>query len=76
MLSNLRTEVRVNEVNYAIEDYLQLLTTYSPCIALDPASRHDLLESLRAVLAKNCVTQMPLSYQSVFQILDRSLPKL
>jgi SAM-dependent methyltransferase len=76
LFSNLRTEVWVNEVDYAIDDYLQLLTTYSPCIALDPESRHELLESLRAVLSQNCSTQMPLSYQSVFQILDLSLPKL
>ncbi|WP_310416737.1 class I SAM-dependent methyltransferase [Chamaesiphon sp. OTE_8_metabat_110] len=75
LFSNLRTEVRVNEVNYAIDDYLQLLTTYSPCIALAPESRHELSESLRAVLAQNCGTQMQLSYQSVFQILDRSLPE-
>jgi SAM-dependent methyltransferase len=84
LFSNLQTEVRTNEVNYAIDDYLQLLTTYSPCIALAPASRHQLLESLRAVLAQKCGNQMPLSYQSVFHILvgvaspleNRSLPNL
>ena len=83
LFSNLQTEVRVNEVDYSSDDYLQLLTTYSPCIALAPESRHELLESLRAVLSKKCGTQMPLSYQSVFQILvgvaspleNRSLPK-
>ncbi|WP_310487626.1 class I SAM-dependent methyltransferase [Chamaesiphon sp. VAR_69_metabat_338] len=69
LFSNFRMGVESIEVNYAIDDYLQLLTTYSPCIALDPTSRHELLESLRAVLAQNCGPQMPLSYQSVFHVL-------
>ncbi len=76
LFGNLRTEVQVNEVNYSIDNYLQLLTTYSPCIALSPEIRHELLERLRAVLTKKCGTQMPLSYQSIFQIFERSLPKL
>jgi SAM-dependent methyltransferase len=73
LFSNLRAESQVNEVNYAIDDYLQLLTTYSPCIALTPDRRAELLDRLRARLAQICGTQMPLSYQSVFHILDRSL---
>lgn len=56
------------EVNYSIEDYLQLLTTYSPCIALSPEQRHDLLGKLRQVLAQNCGEQIPLSYLSIFHI--------
>jgi SAM-dependent methyltransferase len=73
LFSNLRAESQVNEVNYAIDDYLQLLTTYSPCIALTPDRRAELLDSLRAILERICGNQMPLSYQSVFHILDRSL---
>jgi SAM-dependent methyltransferase len=72
LFGNLRTGVESSEVNYAIDDYLQLLTTYSPCIALAPETRHELLANLRAVIAQNCGTQMPLSYQSVFHLLDRN----
>lgn len=75
LFSNLRTESQVNEVDYPIDDYLQLLTTYSPCIALAPDRRSELLDNLRARLAQIFGNQMPLSYQSVFQILDRSVPK-
>ncbi len=56
------------EVDYPIEDYLQLLTTYSPCIALSPPQRHDLLGKLREVLKQNCGEQISLSYLSIFHI--------
>jgi SAM-dependent methyltransferase len=56
------------EVNYSIEDYLELLTTYSPCIAISPEQRHDLLGKLRQVLEQNCGEQIPLSYLSIFHI--------
>jgi SAM-dependent methyltransferase len=71
LFGKLQTECRVNEVNYAIDDYLQLLTTYSPCIALSPDLRHELLEGLRAVLVQNCGSQIQLSYQSVFHVLTK-----
>jgi SAM-dependent methyltransferase len=71
LFSNLQEESHVNEVNYAIDDYLQLLTTYSPCIALSPDLRHELLEGLRAVLVQNCGSQIQLSYQSVFHVLTK-----
>jgi SAM-dependent methyltransferase len=73
LFSNLRTEVQVNEVNYSIDDYLQLLTTYSPCIALASEDRCELLEQLRTILVQICGEQIELSYQSIFHILDRSL---
>jgi SAM-dependent methyltransferase len=68
LFSNLQTEVQVNEVNYAIDDYLQLLTTYSPCIALAPEHRSELLDRLREILVKNCGVQLPLCYLSVFHV--------
>lgn len=71
LFGNLRTEVRVNEVNYPIDDYLLLLTTYSPCIALSPEHRQELLERLRAVLVQNCWAQIPLAYQSVFHVVTK-----
>ncbi len=76
LFCNLRTGVESIKVDYPIDDYLQLLTTYSPCIALAPDRRSELLDRLRARLEPIYGNQMPLSYQSVFQILDRSLPKL
>jgi hypothetical protein len=68
LFSNLQTEVQVNEINYAIDDYLQLLTTYSPCIALAPERRSELLDRLREILVKNCGAQFPLYYLSVFHV--------
>jgi ubiquinone/menaquinone biosynthesis C-methylase UbiE len=68
---NLREESRSIEINYPIDDYLQLLTTYSPCIALSPERRSELLEKLRVILERICGKQIPLSYQSVFHILNK-----
>lgn len=73
LFGNLRMGVESIEVNYAIDDYLQLLTTYSPCIALSSADRSELLAQLRTILVEICGEQIQLSYQSVFHILDRSL---
>ncbi len=68
LFSRLTEEVHAIEVEYPIEDYLALLTTYSPCIALSPEQRHDLLGKLRQVLEQNCDGQIPLSYLSIFHI--------
>jgi SAM-dependent methyltransferase len=75
LFSNLRTEVRVNDVDYAIDDYLLLLTTYSPCIALSPADRDDLLEKLRSILVRQHGSQIPLSYLSIFQVASKIVPE-
>lgn len=69
---DLHQEYRSIEVNYSIDDYLQLLTTYSPCIALSPECRHDLLAGLKVVLMQNYQHQIPLSYLSVLQITTKS----
>jgi hypothetical protein len=68
LFSNLREESQSIEVDYPIDDYLQLLTTYSPCIALSPQRRHELLEKMRIILERICRKTIPLSYQSVFHI--------
>jgi ubiquinone/menaquinone biosynthesis C-methylase UbiE len=68
LFSQLIEESQSIEVIYPIEDYLQLLTTYSPCIALSSEQRHDLLDKLRQVLQQNCGEQIPLSYLSIFHI--------
>jgi SAM-dependent methyltransferase len=62
-------EYQPMEVIYPIEDYLQLLTTYSPCIALSPTQRQDFLDKVRQVLNHNCGEQITLSYFSVFHIM-------
>jgi SAM-dependent methyltransferase len=72
LFSRLIEEDRAIEVNYPIEDYLELLTTYSPCIALPPEARHDLLGELRQVLEQTCGAQIPLSYLSIFHIARKS----
>jgi SAM-dependent methyltransferase len=72
LFSNLQTEVRVNEVDYAIDDYLQLLTTYSPCIALSELDRQELLTQLRVILNQKCGDWLPLSYLSIFHVFAKS----
>jgi ubiquinone/menaquinone biosynthesis C-methylase UbiE len=72
LFSRLIEEHRTIEVEYPIEDYLSLLTTYSPCIALSPEQRHDLLSKLRQVLEQTCGAQIPLSYLSIFHIARKS----
>ncbi|PSB57374.1 class I SAM-dependent methyltransferase, partial [Chamaesiphon polymorphus] len=71
LFSNLIEEYRLNEVDYSIDDYLQLLTTYSPWIALAPERRQELLERLRVLLAQNCGERIPLAYLSIFHIASK-----
>ncbi len=68
LFSRLVEEYQPMQVNYAIDDYLQLLTTYSPCIALSSSVRDDLLTQLRQVLERDCGEGIPLSYLSIFHI--------
>jgi ubiquinone/menaquinone biosynthesis C-methylase UbiE len=72
LFSNLREESRSIEVNYSIDDYIQLLTTYSPCIALSPERRHELLEKMRSILERICDKTIRLSFQSVFHIISKT----
>ena len=48
LFTNLLEEYRSHQVNYSIDDYLQLLTTYSPWIALAPERRSELLEKIES----------------------------
>ncbi|MEW6491626.1 MAG: class I SAM-dependent methyltransferase [Cyanobacteriota bacterium] len=59
------------EVTYSIDDYLLLLSTLSPYIALDPQERNSLFEGLRAVLERNCTRSILTSYLSAFQIAQK-----
>ena len=70
LFSELREESRSNQINYSIDDYLQLLTTYSPCIALSPECRHELLGQLREILG-HCGDRIPLAYLSAFHVASK-----
>jgi len=56
------------EVTYSIDDYLALLSTYSPYINLESQQRDLLFAGLRETLEKNCGNSIQLSYLSVFQV--------
>lgn len=71
LFSDLHEEYQSIEVHYSIDDYLQLLTTYSPCIALSPQSRAELLAKLRSILVLTCGDFIPLSYLSVFHVMTK-----
>lgn len=58
---------RVTEVSYSIDQYLLLLTTYSPYLQLEVQQRQDLLDGLRQTLAHHGDT-IPLSYFSGFHV--------
>lgn len=56
------------EVTYSIDDYLALLSTYSPYIALKPPQRETLFQRLKQTLKKESSKDIQLSYLSAFQI--------
>jgi SAM-dependent methyltransferase len=56
------------EVTYSIDDYLALLSTLSPYIALERQKRNSLFEGLREVLERNSGSTIQVSYLSAFQI--------
>ena len=55
------------EVTYSVEQYLLLLTTYSPHLKLEPQQKQRLFEGLRQVLEQDGDT-IQLSYVSAFHI--------
>lgn len=61
------------KVNYSIDDYLLLLNTYSPYIALQPQQRDDLFAALKEVLDQDGSNSVQLSYLSAFQIAQKTL---
>lgn len=56
------------EVTYSIDEYLMLLSTLSPYIALEPQKRNSLFDGLREVLERNCFISFQCSYISGFHI--------
>ncbi len=56
------------EVTYSVDDYLTLLSTYSPYLKLDAKSRNALFEGLREKIEHNFGGSIQLSYLSAFHI--------
>lgn len=56
------------EATYSIDDYLTLLSTLSPYIALNSQKRDSLFEGLKRVLERNCPRSIQVSYLSAFHI--------
>ena len=61
------------EVTYSINDYLLLLSTYSPYIALKSQQRDDLFASLQGILEQNGKNSVQLSHLSAFHIAQKTL---
>ena len=65
---NLLSEELICEVTYSIDDYLGLLSTLSPYIAMDGAQRNCLFKNLSTTLKNNHGNWINLAYLSVLQI--------
>ncbi len=65
---DLVSEQVLNEVTYSTNDYLMLLSTYSPYIELDPQVRNALFEGLREKIEDDFSGNLQLSYVSAFHI--------
>lgn len=70
---DLVSEQLVCEATYSIDDYLTLLSTYSPYIALDQQKRTSLFEGLREALERTCGRNIHLSYLSAFHIAKKNI---
>lgn len=65
---NLVAEYLPCETTYSIDDYLLLLSTYSPYIELEADKQDALFAALKAALASNGISSIPASYVSACQI--------
>ncbi|HAZ48723.1 MAG TPA: SAM-dependent methyltransferase [Cyanobacteria bacterium UBA11369] len=65
---DLVSEQVTSEVTYSTNDYLMLLSTYSPYLELDPQIRASLFEGLREKIERNFGENLQLSYLSAFHI--------
>lgn len=68
---DLASEELVSEVNYSIDDYLALLSSLSPYMALEKQKRDSLFAGLREGFEKICGDSIPTSYVSIFQIFTK-----
>ncbi len=69
---NLFSEELICELTYDIDDYLALLSTLSPYIAIDSERRNTLFENLSATLKNYHGNTINLSYLSVLQIAQKA----
>jgi SAM-dependent methyltransferase len=69
---NLISEHLVYEVTYGVDDYLALLSTLSPYIALEKAKRDALFAALGETLEQNYGRTIETSYLSLFHIVQKS----
>lgn len=68
---DLVSEQFVCEVTHNTDDYLMLLSTYSPYLALDPQSRDALFQGLREKIEENLGNRIQLSYLCAFHIAQK-----
>ncbi|MBW4540023.1 MAG: class I SAM-dependent methyltransferase [Myxacorys chilensis ATA2-1-KO14] len=59
------------EIAYEVDDYLALLSTLSPYIALEPQNRADLFAGLRSVLERECGEAVQTKYFSAVQVMKK-----
>ncbi len=71
LFRNFVTTQIVSQVPYSIDDYLALLSTLSPYIALEPNQRKQLFTGLRQVLVENHGAEIVTSCLSMLQIAQR-----
>jgi SAM-dependent methyltransferase len=69
--NNLLSQGEIVEVTYTIDDYLSLLGTLSPYIALKTQIRNFLFTDLKEVLENNFASMLPLSYLSIWHIAQK-----
>lgn len=60
-----------SEVTYSADDYLALLSTYSPYLKLDAHSREALFDRLRHTIERDFGGYLQLSYLSAFHVAQR-----
>lgn len=68
---NLVSEELISEVTYDVDDYLALLSTLSPYIAMESARRHSLFKNLGTVLKNHHGNNIHLSYLSALQVAQK-----
>lgn len=71
LFKDLGSEQVVCKVTYSIDNYLLLLSTYSPYIALDQEKRDSLFQSLRETLEANWGKSFQAEYLSTFHIAQK-----
>ena len=69
---NLVSQELICELTYDVDDYVALLSTLSPYIAIDSERRNTLLENLSAALKNHHGNTLNLSYLSVLQIAQKA----